>query len=110
MIFGIGVKILGWVLPLVLGPIVYVVARSALNAHTAIDDLPPILKRIAVGALGIAITVAAQALGVVLPPECVDAASRECATALNAPAVVQGVTVALVAIIMHALKKSNPNT
>lgn len=104
---------LGWVLPIVLGPLVYVVARYALNAGLWVDDLPPAFKRVAVVAIGGVIAAAFNALGIAPPPECVDmqtqAALASCAGALNAPVVVRGVTASLVAMLIHALKKSRPN-
>ena len=107
--------ILSWVLPIELGPLVYFAARELLNVSRRIDDLPPLVKRLVVGVLGVLLTSAFTALGVALPPECVelfrvDAVSEACRTALSAPDVLRGVTAALVAIAMHALKKSRPNT
>lgn len=106
-------QILGWVLPIVLGPLVYAAARELLNAHRRVDDLPPLLKRLAVVALS-ALTVATfNVLGVALPPECYAnetfTLSDACAQAFNAPTVVRSVTAAAVAMIIHAIKKSKPN-
>lgn len=104
-------KVLGWILPIILGPLVYVVARQALNVHDTVDNLPPIMKRIAVGAIGLAITVTFQALGVALPAECVtNATTVDCSQAINTPAVLQGLTAAAVALFLHHLKKAKPNT
>lgn len=106
MTLAIVLKVIGWILPILLGPIVYIAAKAVLNAHDAIDRLPPIVKRIAVGALGIAVVAITQLLGVNLPAECADAATRECAQAINKPEVLQGITAALVAMLLHYFKKS----
>lgn len=104
--------VLGWILPVLLGPIVYLVAREALNAHRAIDNLPPFVKRIAVVALGGLIAAVLNVLGVAPPVECVALpdVAPECLQALNTPTVVKGVTAALVAFFLHTIKKSNPHT
>ena len=105
--------VLGWVLPVVLGPLVYFAARELLNVSRRIDDLPPLVKRFAVVALGTLVAAGLHVLGGAVPLECVTLAegvlSPECATALNAPTVVRGVTAGLVAMILHYLKKSRPN-
>jgi ammonia channel protein AmtB len=106
-------KVLGWVLPVILGPIVYVVAREVLNVARRVDDLPAVAKRIVVGIIGVVMTAAFTAAGVALPTECVASFAgsdftEACATALTGKTTVQGVTAALAAMILHALKKSNP--
>lgn len=110
---GIVTQILGWVLPIVLGPIVYLFAREVLNATRRIDDLPPIVKRIAVVGLGALVVAVFNVLGVALPPECytgVDfALTPDCAAAINTPTVVRGLTAGVVAMVLHALKKAKPN-
>lgn len=109
MTLGIILKIAGLVLPILLGPIVYVVARQALNIHDAVDGLPPIAKRVIVTILGAAIVVAFNALGLTLPSECIsDPSAAECATALSAPAMLKGITGAVVAMIMHKFLKADP--
>lgn len=105
--------ILGWVLPIVLAPLVYIVMREILNAHRKIDDLPPIAKRIAVVGGGTLLVATFNVLGVALPVECyvsdTFAFTESCAKALNTPTVVRGVTAALAAMAIHAIKKSRPN-
>lgn len=105
--------ILGWIVPIVLAPLVYVMARELLNAHRRIDDLPPIAKRIAVVLLGTLLVGALNTLGVAVPVECyvgdVFAFTEACVRAINGPTVVRGVTAGLTAMVIHAIKKSRPN-
>ena len=111
MKLAIATQVLGWILPVVLGPIVYILAREVLNAHRKIDDLPPAFKRVAVVALGSLVAAVLNVLEIAPPPECVsDAATEACAQALNVPTVVRGATASAVAMILHALKKSRPDT
>lgn len=105
-------SIAGWALPILLGPIVYIVARQVLNAHYSIDALPPWVKRIAVVALGTLSAAVLSALGVAVPVECVslpNEVTEACARVLSEPTVVRGLTAGVCAMIVHALKKSKPN-
>lgn len=105
-------SILGWVLPIVLGPLVYIVAGEVLNAHRRIDDLPPVFKRIAVVGLGTLIVAVLSALGIALPPECASLpqeVTEACAKVLSEPTVVRGVAAALVAMLLHKLRKAKPD-
>ena len=108
----IAALVFAWTLPIVLGPLVYSLARQLLNAHYIVDGLPPIAKRVIVGIVGVLLATVFQQLGVTAPPECSDSALPEflkaCSTALGAAPAVQGVTASLVAFVLHALKKSNP--
>jgi hypothetical protein len=86
---------------------------GSLNITRRVDDLPPTAKRIVVGIIGVAMTAAFTAAGVALPTECVASFAgsdftEACATALTGKTTVQGITAALAAMILHALKKSNP--
>lgn len=101
-------KLAGWVLPVILGPLVYAASRKLLNVHYTLDALPPTVKRIVVMGVGLAATAALTALGVAVPAECLPSAAGDCLNALATTPVVQGVTAALVAMICHALKKSSP--
>lgn len=112
-------KMLEWVLPVVLGPIVYYVAREILNASTRIDDLPAPIKRVAVVLIGGVVTAVFGALHLVAPEACValtDSATvashavGACAAALGEKVPVQGVTAAIVAMIVHNIKKQNPRS
>lgn len=115
---GIGITVIGWVLPIVLGPLVYAIARSTLNVSNRIDDLPPAIKRLAVVAFGTAVVAIFSALGVTAPETCVAIgngtvagvdAAQACAVALASKVPVQGVVAALVAMTIHAVKKEKPN-
>ena len=63
--------VLGWVLPIVLGPLVYAAARYVLNANLWIDDLPSAFKRVAVVALGLLASAVLNALDIAVPDDCV---------------------------------------
>lgn len=104
-------QILGWVIPIILAPVVYLLARLFLNGHRSLDNLPPWLKRAAVLAIGVAVTAALAAAGVAMPAECVampEEITDACAQALGGPNVVKGVVAALTAMFLHHLKKANP--
>ena len=105
-------SVLGWVLPILLGPLVYVVMREVLNATRRIDDLPPAVKRILVTVAGTALAFGVEALGVSLPSACEDVRngiSEACEAALLGKPFLKGITAAVVAMALHALKKSRPN-
>jgi hypothetical protein len=107
----IAFTVAGWVLPIVLGPIVYLWARQLLNVTTWVDDLPPIFKRFAVVLLGTLVVAVLNALGIALPPECdtlPQDVTQVCVSALSGSTIVRGVTAALVAMFLHALKKERP--
>ena len=105
--------VLGWIVPILLAPLVYAVSREILNASRRIDDLPPAIKRVAVAIIGTLLVGGLNALGVALPAECyvadTFAFTDVCAKALNGPTVVRGVTAAIAAMIIHTIKKSKPN-
>lgn len=108
-------KVLGWVLPIVLGPLVYVVAREVLNVARRVDDLPPTAKRIVVGIIGTALSAGATATGIAIPTECVALVqgidfTEACSAALTGKTVVSGLTASIVAIVIHSVKKSNPRS
>lgn len=105
-------SVLGWVLPILLGPLVYVAMRELLNVSRRVDDLPPAAKRLLVTVAGTAFAFGVEALGVSLPSECEqirDGISKACETALLGKPFIKGVTAAAVAMVLHALKKSRPN-
>lgn len=112
----IGIAVLGWVLPIILGPLVYVVARQLLNVSNKVDDLPPSVKRLAVVFFGTAISAALGLLGLTAPDTCLAliseaaASAKDCATALGAKIPVQGVVSAIVAMLIHEIKKSSPRS
>lgn len=112
-------KMLEWVLPVVLGPIVYYVAREILNVSARIDDLPAPIKRVAVFAISGVVTATFGALHLVAPEACTaltDSATvasnavGACAAALTQKVPVQAVTGAVVAMIVHAIKKESPRS
>jgi len=110
----IAMKVLGWVLPMVLGPIVYVVSRELLNLSQRVDDLPPFFKRCVVIAISVIVSAVFGALKLTAPAECINisdavGAAQACAVALSAKVPLQGVVAALVAFAIHAVKKQKPN-
>lgn len=116
----IALKVLSWVLPILLGPLVYLGARELLNVSERIDDLPPTAKRIAVVIFGTLVSAVFGVLGVTAPQECLALAAhgissvaeftKPCAEALVTKAPVQGVVAALTAMVIHQIKKSNPRS
>lgn len=105
-------SVIGWVLPILLGPLVYVAMREVLNVSRKIDDLSPGIKRILVTIAGTGLAFGVEALGVSLPSACEDVrngVSEACEAALLGKPFLKGVTAAVVAMILHALKKSRPN-
>ena len=105
-------SVLGWVLPILLGPLVYVAMREILNVSRRIDDLSPGVKRVLVTIAGTGLAFGVEALGVSLPSACEDVRngiSEACEAALLGKPFLKGVTAALVAIAIHAIKKSRPN-
>ena len=105
-------SVLGWVLPILLGPLVYVAMREILNVSRRIDDLSPGVKRVLVTIAGTGLAFGVEALGVSLPSECEnvrEGISEACEAALLGKPFLKGVTAAVVAMVMHTIKKSRPN-
>lgn len=113
-------QVISWMLPVVLGPLVYVVARWALNVSDNVDALPTTVKRLVVMAIGTALSAGFSYLHLTLPDECATLvnvsadvyvhAVNACALALNTKIPLQGLTAAAVAFVIHAIKKSHPST
>ena len=112
------IKVLSWVLPVLLGPIVYYASRELLNVSRRIDDLPPSLKRVVVTLLGMIVSASLGVLGIAAPAECAalldpaqNAAAgigQACANALGAKVPLQGIVAALTAMLIHRIKKQRP--
>lgn len=109
-------KILEWVLPLLIGPLVYAGARELLNLSATIDDAPAFAKRIFVVLFATLVSAGFAALGLTVPPECSlllhggTEVTQACAVALTQKVPVQGVTAGIVAMIIHAVKKQQPRS
>ena len=102
-------KVLGWVLPILLGPIVYVAANIVLNLTRKIDDLPAIAKQFVVTLIGTAAVGALSALGIAVPPECValpNEITDACIGVLTGSMVIKGGAAAVTAFVIHAARKS----
>lgn len=107
----IALTVLGWVAPIVLAPVVYAMARELLNISRKVDDLPVFAKRLVVTFVGTAIVGTLNVLGVTIPVECAglpETLTETCAQALTGSTVVKGVAAGLAAMVIHAIKKSNP--
>ena len=110
--------VLRWTLPILLGPAVYAMSRDVLNLSTTIDYLPAIAKRGIVVMIGVALSALLAWLHLTTPDACaaltnvsadvMAEARHACALALNTKVPLQGLTASGVAMLMHALKKSNP--
>lgn len=113
-------QVLKWVLPMILGPVVYYLGRYLLNLSNAIDDLPPAVKRIAIVAIAGALTSGLAWLHIDVPSECqalvnvsadiMAGAAHACAAALNTKVPLQALTAAAVAFVIHEIKKQKPTT
>lgn len=101
-------------LPAIIGPITYILGRKLLNGFAALDTLPAIAKQGVVLALAIGLAALAQAAGIMLPSECAaigtGALTSDCQSALASPVFLKGVVGALLAYLLHYLKKADPTT
>lgn len=114
-------RVLGFVLPIVLVPVVYASFRFVSNHVGALDALPPWAKKLSVTLLGVALTGLLDLLGVGLPIACGELVANgeltaACLDALqqgdwqkNVATTLAGAFVGLGAIGLHWLKKQPPN-
>lgn len=116
----LAIRLLGWLLPLVLVPVVYVVFRWVTNHIDLLDRLPAGVKRIAVTLFGMAATTILSKIGIAMPLACeglwVGDLSAACLEALNEQGwqnglatAIAGVFVGLGAMGLHYLRKKPPH-
>lgn len=93
------------VLPVVLGPLVFVVMQGLKAVSATVDRLPAVVKRVAVGVIAALLTVAGGATGVELAcdPEAALAAGGTCLEVLDKDAV-KAVLTAAIAFGLHWAK------
>lgn len=93
-------KVLTLSLPLILGPVTFLVVQIAKRTSDTLDTLGPSTKRIVVAIVAIGLTLLSSALGVASP---CDASASDCLTSLNGDAV-KSLLAALIAYGIHTAK------
>jgi len=88
--------------PMILGPLTFVVMQGLKALSTTVDALPPIAKRFAVAGIAIALTIAANIAGVDVA--CDPNGVENCLNTLDKEAV-KGVLAAAIAYALHLAKK-----
>jgi len=94
--------LLSAVLPLVIGPITFVVMQGIKALSVTVDALPAVAKRFAVAAIAVVLTVAANLSGVDVT--CDPDATTNCLSTLDTNAV-KGIVAAGIAYLIHLAKK-----
>jgi len=96
--------VLSAVVPLVVGPITFILMQAIKNLSPAVDALPPVAKRFAVAAIAVALTTLAQLAGVDLV--CDPDATTNCLSTLDKDAV-KSIVAAAIAYLLHFAKPKN---
>jgi hypothetical protein len=94
--------ILSATVPLVVGPITFVVMQGLKGLSATVDALPPIAKRFAVAAIAVVLTVASHLSGVEVA--CDPNAAQDCLSTLDTDAV-KGMVAAAIAYALHLAKQ-----
>jgi hypothetical protein len=89
------------VLPLVVGPISFVLMQALKTASNTVENLPPLAKRFAVAGIAVVLTVLGKATGVDLA--CDVNAATNCLSALDQDAV-KAIIGAALAYVIHFAK------
>lgn len=89
--------------PVVIGPLTFLVMQVLKNSNTVVEGLPPLVKRMVVAGIAVAMTLIASFTGV--PIHCDVASEVNCLTLLDHDTV-KAVVAAAVAFLLHALKNS----
>lgn len=97
-----------FVLPMLLGPLVYLLVRGLKNASTWIDGQNPAIKRTLVVAVAILVTAASNLVG---QPITCDTAAANAADCLNqvTPEILKAILASGTAFLLHYLKKQHPS-
>lgn len=107
-------KIAAMALTFLVGPLTYIVVRNVKAFWVWLDTRPAWMQRVFVIGVAFGLTAAAQALGFALPGECQligdGLVTDSCKSALADPVFIKAVLSAGVAMLMHTLKKSEPDT
>ena len=94
--------ILSATVPLVVGPITFVVMQGLKGLSATVDALPPIAKRFAVAAIAVVLTVASHLSGVEVA--CDPNGVQDCLSTLDTDAV-KGMVAAAIAYALHLAKQ-----
>jgi hypothetical protein len=99
-------RAMGMVLPVVLGPIAFVLTQWLKRSIAALDAASPRVKRAVVVALSFVLAAGVKFAGSYLPPLC-DAASDAvgCLNAIADPQAMQVMLAALFAFVLHAAQQ-----
>lgn len=107
-------KMLGLAVTFIIGPLTYLAVRHIKKFWLWLNRQPRTAQQAFVLVIAFALTAGAQALGLTLPGECAAVGTGvltdECQSALANPTLVKSALAGVVAMLMHALKKSDPNT
>jgi hypothetical protein len=100
-------RALGLLLPLIVGPLAYLLTKLLKDSVTAIDKAPPYVKQAIVVALSFALAGAVKYFGSLLPGVCVLGDDpMSCLSALTNPDAMKVLVSALVAFAIHAGQKA----
>lgn len=98
----------------IIGPLTYLVVRNIKAFWVWLDRQPAMAQRVFVLVVAFALTAAGQMMGLSLPGECAAAGdgllTDSCKSAIADPVFIKAVLGAGVAMFMHMLKKSEPDT
>lgn len=94
--------ILSAAIPLIIGPLTFVVMQGLKALSLTVDKLPPLAKRFAVAAIAIVLTVVANAAGVNIA--CDPSGMQDCLATMDKD-VVKAVLAAGIAYLLHLTKK-----
>ena len=100
-------RAMGLALPLIIGPLAFIITQQLKAAIAALDTAPARVKQAVVVALSFILAGGVQFVGSYLPPIC--AAPSEpltCLTALTDPEAVQVIVSALLAFALHSSRKT----
>lgn len=100
-------KAFDFVLPMLLGPLVYVLFKQLKNLSTWIDAQNPLIKRSLVVAVAILVTAASNLLGQPISCDVNATEVSECLGQLT-PEVLKAILASGTAMLLHHLKKANP--
>lgn len=93
---------LSLVMPVIVGPIAFVVMQALKTASVAVDKLPPAIKRFAVALIAVVLTLVGNATGVDL--SCNPEAGTTCLEVLDKDAIKAVISTAI-AFALHWVKK-----
>ena len=99
---------IGIVIPMLLGPLVYLVVKYLKVISTWIDNQSATIKRTLVVAVAILVTAGANLLGQPINCDTAAASATECLNQLT-PDIIKAVLASGIAFFLHYLKQSKPS-